>query len=203
MINIAIIGGGPNGMYTLNGLLDIANSFPDEKIAITIFDKYGNFGSGWAHSPHQPKTSMLNRIVGQISYSPDCSNPQYSDYSNSTSITFSQWCRKKYKLTNNERYNKKNDEFPTRELYGESLFEIFNELVREFSNIGVKVDVVTEEIVKITKNIIGGYFVETQNALEKNIFDIVILATGHQESKNNFFLAKELNERIEYYTNHH
>ncbi|KOY62513.1 hypothetical protein AM629_08035 [Photorhabdus heterorhabditis] len=199
MINIAIIGGGPNGMYTLNGLLDIVNNFPDEKITVTIFDKYGNFGSGWAHSPYQPKTSMLNRIVGQLSYSPDYSNPQCNYFSKSTNITFSKWCQDKYELTRNERYNKKNDEFPTRELYGESLFEIFNKLVNELSNFGVKINTITEEITKIKKCLNGDYLIETQIPLEKNIFDIIILATGHQESKNNFFLAKELSECIEYY----
>ncbi|MEI8634933.1 FAD/NAD(P)-binding protein [Vibrio sp. PP-XX7] len=58
----------------------------------------------------------------------------------------------KYIETGNERYNKNPDEFPTRELYGESLSEIFQALVEELIGEGINVSLVTDEVTSIEKN---------------------------------------------------
>ncbi|CAM3642089.1 FAD/NAD(P)-binding protein [Xenorhabdus thuongxuanensis] len=199
MTSIAIIGGGPNGMYLLNGLLGILNENPKQKLSITLFDKYGDFGSGWAHSPRQPKTSMLNRIVGQLAYAPDKSNNICGFFPKSTNITFNEWCKRKYSLTRDERYNKNTDEFPTRELYGESLKEIFHALVNELLTAGADIKLIKDEVNGIKKESGNRYKLSTITNSEEYNFDIVILATGHQELKNNFVLSKQLQACTEYY----
>ncbi|PHM56802.1 FAD/NAD(P)-binding protein [Xenorhabdus sp. KK7.4] len=199
MTSIAIIGGGPNGMYLLNGILSILNEKPEQKLSITLFDKYGDFGSGWAHSPHQPKTSMLNRIVGQLAYAPDNSNNISEFHPKSTRTTFIEWCKRKYSLTRDERYNKNADEFPTRELYGESLKEIFNALVNELLSAGADIRLIKDEVNGIKKESDNKYKITTQNGLDDDRFTFVILATGHQEAENNFVLSEKLRKYTEYY----
>ncbi len=147
MINIAIIGGGPNGMYFLNGIYSLLKNRNDQPVSISLFDKYGNFGSGWAHSPNQAKTSMLNRIVGQLSFAPDGTNTEHTLLPACPRITFSDWLQRKYRETHDQRYKKSADEFPTRELYGESLCEIFRELVSDLQDAGVEV-----KLLSLTEN---------------------------------------------------
>lgn len=104
MINIAIIGGGPNGMYFLNGIYSLLKNRNDQPVSISLFDNYGNFGSGWAHSPNQAKTSMLNRIVGQLSFAPDGTNTEHTLLPACPRITFSDWLQRKYRETHDQRY---------------------------------------------------------------------------------------------------
>jgi hypothetical protein len=199
MVNIAIVGGGPNGMYFLNGLQALAADFPELGFAISIFDKFGDFGSGWAHSPKQPKTSMLNRIVGQLAYAPDKSNGWLRPDAKAAGITFTQWCQDKYEQTGDTRYKKTPDDFPTRELYGESLTEVFDDLVAELAERGISVKPIVAEVRGLEKLENGRYRIETDKADAQEAFDFVMLATGHQESSDHFKLARELKEVGEYY----
>ncbi|WP_024645363.1 FAD/NAD(P)-binding protein [Pseudomonas syringae] len=199
MTNIAIIGGGPNGMYFLNGIYSLLKNLDGKKISISLFDTYGNFGSGWAHSPKQAKTSMLNRIVGQLSFAPDGTNIENTSLPPCPRITFSDWLQRKYRETHNERYKKSADEFPTRELYGESLCEIFHELVSDLHDAGAEVKLFTENVTSINKVGDKRYQVITQKQPHPDVFDLVMLATGHQESRDNFTLASTLKKHIEYH----
>lgn len=199
MVNIAIVGGGPNGMYFLNGLQALAADFPELEFEISIFDKFGDFGSGWAHSPNQPKTSMLNRIVGQLAYAPDKSNGWLRSDSKAAGITFTQWCQRKYEQTGDARYKKTPDEFPTRELYGESLREVFDNVVAELAARGIGVKPVVAEVRGVEKMESGRYRIETDKAYPAEAFDFVMLATGHQESRDHFKLARQLKELSEYH----
>ncbi|KPY23114.1 FAD/NAD(P)-binding protein [Pseudomonas syringae] len=199
MINIAIIGGGPNGMYFLNGIYSLLKNRNDQPVSISLFDNYGNFGSGWAHSPNQAKTSMLNRIVGQLSFAPDGTNTEHTLLPACPRITFSDWLQRKYRETHDQRYKKSADEFPTRELYGESLCEIFRELVSDLQDAGVEVKLLTENVVSVTKTGERRYQVVTEKNTIPDAFDLVMLATGHQESHDNFTLAPVLKKHIEYH----
>lgn len=198
-VKIGIIGGGPNGLYILNGLVSAIQEFPEVKFKIFVFDKHGNFGSGWAHSPRQPKTSMLNRIVGQLSYTPDESNGvQISSIANN-GFTFSEWCQIKYKETNDERYNNSPDDFPTRELYGESLVEVFTSTTATLKALGCDVCLVADEVVRISRDENGKYIAQTTKGYSGKLFDFIFLATGHQETKNNFYFSAQLKRVVEYY----
>jgi hypothetical protein len=199
MVNIAIVGGGPNGMYFLNGVQALAADFPDLEFAVSIFDKFGNFGSGWAHSPKQPRTSMLNRIVGQLAYAPDKSNGWQHAQAKAAAITFTQWCQRKFEETGNTRYKKSPDEFPTRELYGESLAEVFDNLVAELAAIGIPVKTIVKEVSGLRKLADGRYRVEADDEELSDAFDFVMLATGHQESSDHFKMSRELGAVSEYY----
>ncbi|MDE9447138.1 FAD/NAD(P)-binding protein [Xenorhabdus bovienii] len=199
MIKMAIVGGGPNGMYFLNGLHSVFKELSvHDNVSVTLYDRHGYFGSGWPHSPAQAKTSMLNRIVGQLSFAPDKTNTSSHFFPKSTRITFSEWLEKKYQATHSERYKLNADDFPTRELYGESLVEICDALVNEVRQAGIGVTLIKDTIKRISKSH-GKYQLTGEFYPEPAEFDIVLLATGHQESKDNFYLAESLKKITEYY----
>lgn len=180
---IAIVGCGPNGLYFLNQLLSLKQLRPDLEFSITIFDKYGSFGSGWAHSPHQPQTSMLNRIVGQLSYAPDASNGISIETPGKHNVTFSEWCERKHRETGDDKYKNTPQEFPTRRLYGESLVDVFASTKEALEKLGCVVTLAIQEVVGIVKAGRSDYTIATAASGKRFPANIVILATGHQELK--------------------
>ena len=49
---IALVGCGPNGTYALERLCVLAKRSA-KPMKIHVFERTGDFGAGWVHSPHQ------------------------------------------------------------------------------------------------------------------------------------------------------
>ncbi|RMB57642.1 hypothetical protein EAX61_11050 [Dokdonia sinensis] len=59
--HLAIVGGGPRGLYALESLyLALHNSDTHKKLKITLFEPFRHRGSGWVWSPSQVDTNWLN-----------------------------------------------------------------------------------------------------------------------------------------------
>lgn len=64
---IAIIGGGPKGMYGLERLVAQLNAHPvSTPIEIHVFNRIDHFGSGEIYNPEQPDYLLINYAIGNI-----------------------------------------------------------------------------------------------------------------------------------------
>ncbi|CAM4047884.1 FAD/NAD(P)-binding protein [Pseudoalteromonas byunsanensis] len=125
--SLVIVGAGPNSTYAMERLAaELTAVPPNQPVHIHVVEKSGHFGAGWVHSPTQPPSSMLNRIVGQIAFACDETNVEAKHLlPKSQRPTFYEWCRDKFIKTQDKRFDLQPEDWPRRYLHGVALVEMF------------------------------------------------------------------------------
>ncbi|MDL9947216.1 FAD/NAD(P)-binding protein [Gordonia sp. ABSL11-1] len=181
---LAIVGGGPSSTYVLDRLAATVGAETGPiQLHIHIFDKSGQFGAGQVHSPDQPTTSFLNRIVGQVAFAADESvedaGPLLSPADRPTLLD---WCRNKFDETGDPVYDLQAEGWPKRYIHGEALRERFDRyvaLLREHP--GVEVELHHGEVIDLVDNdrTLGVVTADGGDTVEANH---VLMITGHSSN---------------------
>ncbi len=132
---LAIVGAGPSCCYVLDRLAATADELlAGVRLTIDVFDRSGQFGAGLVHSTRQPRTSYLNRIVGQVAFAADESVEQAGELlDHSLRPTLHQWCRQRFEETGDSEFDLAPEDWPKRYMHGLALrdrFERYAALLR-------------------------------------------------------------------------
>ncbi len=190
--NVLIVGAGPNGTYAMERLAaEFSANPPSIEIHIHVVEKTGHFGAGWVHSPSQPKSSMLNRIVGQVAFACDETNIKARNLLNADQRPdFAQWCQRKYQQTGEAQFNLGRQDWPPRYLHGMALVDMFDQycsILSEIPKVNVHLhhgEVLDVEQANNLNNKLSNYQVTV--AGEKKIainVDHILFVTGHSNNK--------------------
>ena len=63
---IALVGGGPRGLFALDCLCGWAACYPDRQLTITLYDPAARPGAGPVYDPSQPAYLLMNFVAGLI-----------------------------------------------------------------------------------------------------------------------------------------
>ncbi|ORT59104.1 FAD/NAD(P)-binding protein [Streptomyces sp. CB03238] len=149
---LAVVGGGPRATYALERLsAGIDRLGPDRSLEIRVFERTGEFGSGEAHSPTQPRTSYLNRIGNQVSFAADESVKGAGPLRHPDQRPdLHQWCRRRFLRTGHPDLDLGPEDWPKRYVHGMALQDMFDGYVRELrAHPQVEVFLHHEEVVDV------------------------------------------------------
>jgi hypothetical protein len=176
-VRLAIVGGGPRATYALERLSATVDGLgPRGRLEVRVFERCGEFGSGVAHSPSQPRTSYLNRISSQVGFAADESVRGAGPLRPvAQRPTLHEWCRTRYAQTGEADFDLGPEDWPRRYVHGLALQEMFASYVRQLrAHPGVEVWLHPDEVVDITP----GLTVTTADGGSYPA-DEVLLLTGH------------------------
>ncbi len=185
---LAIVGGGPRATYVLERLAAKLSRDKPVGLEITVFERTGEFGAGWAHSPSQARTSQLNRIASQISFVADESAAAIPGIgpirSKSQQLNLAEWAQQKYRETGIEDFNISSRSWPKRYVHGLALVEFFARYTKELNQlINVSVNLRAAEVIHINRVEHLGSPREEYTVIDRGgqeiIVDEVLLLTGH------------------------
>ncbi len=154
-LRLALVGGGPSCTYVMERLAcvlpPLAASRPCE---IDVFDRTGQFGAGEVHSPEQPVTSFLNRIVGQVAFAADESvvgaGPLLDP---GQRPTLHEWCRARFEETGDPVFDLRPEDWPKRYVHGLALREQFDRYVAILrASPGIRVRLHRAEVVDLAED---------------------------------------------------
>lgn len=174
---IAIIGGGPKGMYGFERLAARFRSHPvDTDIEIHVYNASGHFGAGDIYNPDQPKYLLINNPIGDINMwideRPAAVAPE--------PLSLTEWLRKKKGLDVTET------DYVSRALVGQYLEKGF-ETIATHLPARVSGKYFAGEVTDMWKE--GErYMLEVRAAPDQmqNMpyrYDHILLATGHPKNK--------------------
>ncbi|WP_306102494.1 FAD/NAD(P)-binding protein, partial [Streptomyces acidiscabies] len=182
-VSLAIVGAGPSCTYALERLAALAQSAEGQvPLAIHIFDASGQFGAGQVHSPEQPATSFLNRIVGQVSFAADETVEEAGPLLPAElRPTLLEWCHERFRATGDPLYDVSAEDWPKRYVHGQALQDQFETYLRLLRSAGVRVDLHHAEVVDIHESAEGDnrLTVVTNAAGASYDVDSVLMVTGH------------------------
>ena len=167
---IAIIGGGPKGMYGLERLLAQADKNNNqEPLEIHLFNNDKHFGSGNNYRIDQPEYLLINYSIGNINMWID--ETPLSSASNT--LTLLDWIN----LFRNRATLAKETDYASRALVGLYLQYGLSEMLENIpSNLMVKL--ILGHVTDIME-MDGRYKLSLDGGLLANTYDHVLLATGH------------------------
>lgn len=182
MFRLGIVGAGPSCTYAVERLAAMTSDLPSGlNLRIDIYDKGGQFGAGSVHSTDQPKTSYLNRIVGQVAFAADESVQGAGRLlSPSERPTLHEWCRTKFDETGDPAFDLAPEDWPKRYVHGLALQDCFNQFVeklREHSSIQVELH--DAEVVDLVDRGSELEILTAEGDGEGALADHVLLVTGH------------------------
>lgn len=186
IVRLAIVGGGPTCTYAMERLAATADRLgAGTELEIHVFDRGGQFGAGQVHSVHQPATSFLNRIVGQVAFAADESVPAAGPLLDAElRPTLLDWCRQRYAETGDPVFRLSAEDWPKRYVHGlalQSQFERYVALLR--ARPGVAVFLHTDEVIDIIELEEGLRVVSAHGSAPDLIADHVLMATGHPTNR--------------------
>ena len=176
---VAIIGGGPKGLYGFERLTAWLNIHsPSEKTEIHIFNRSYSFGAGENYKTGQPSYLLMNNPVGEINmWSEEAPSPVVPH-----SHSLSEW------LCHIARENISHHDYTTRAMAGRYLSHGFKSIASSLpENIVGKY--IVEEVVDIF-NDSGKYSLRLKKEGFKNyqhhadLYDHVLIATGHPKYRS-------------------
>ncbi|MEV0963197.1 FAD/NAD(P)-binding protein [Streptomyces sp. NPDC049910] len=182
---LAIVGAGPSCTYVLDRLAATARAATTAlSLDIHIFDRTGQFGAGQVHSPEQPVTSFLNRIVGQVAFAADESvvgaGPLLPQEDRPTLLD---WCRARYEETKDPVFDLAAEDWPKRYVHGLALADQFRRYVRILRHVpGVEVHVHHSEVTDLRELADGRLAVIDGTGEPVLDADHVLMLTGHSSN---------------------
>ncbi|SMO61713.1 2,3-diaminopropionate biosynthesis protein SbnA [Gracilimonas mengyeensis] len=176
---IAIIGGGPKGMY---GFERLAAQFKahlvEHKVEIHVYNKTAHFGAGDIYQPNQPEYLLMNNPIGDVNmWIDEQPRPVVPE-----PLSLTEWLQKKKNRTVIEK------EYASRALVGEYLEDGFNAIANHLPE-GVRGSYFQGEVIDLEKeNEDECYSIHVKTArgdVQKmpHQYDQVLLATGHPKNK--------------------
>ena len=178
---VAIIGGGPKGIYGFERLTAwLKMNPPSGKTEIHIFNKSESFGAGEIYRPGQSSWLLMNNPVGEINMwgeeNPTPVSPE--------ALSFSEW------LHQSAEVNLADCDYASRAMVGRYLSHGFNLIASNLPE-NVTGKYIVEEVVDIC-NESGRYSLNLKPEADKKMdrYDHILLATGHpnhRESKEALF----------------
>jgi FAD-NAD(P)-binding len=184
---LAIIGGGPNCLYVIERLYAHVRglALQQTSIAVDIFDATGSFGSG-CHYRSQPSTNHLNRAADQISFGADESNLDEVSFllDKAERWTLYDWCRNRFEITRDERYDVDPREWVERKLFGEVSEQVFATYVERLRLWGISVTLNVATVEDIEEVRPDRYAIRSRDSQGRHMAqaDFVVLCTGHGET---------------------
>jgi uncharacterized NAD(P)/FAD-binding protein YdhS len=182
LTNIAIIGSGPTGIYTLKGLME-----SDEPLSVTVYEANADPGKGTPYHPRANDRAMLANIAS-IELPPVCES-------------LTQWLRRKtaaeLALLGVPLESIGEREFYPRVVLGEYFQAQLDALLAKAVSGGHIVDVKGSHRVvdvQLRERDIEVTLTTPDGASENQVFDHVVMATGHDwpertETKPGFFIS--------------
>ncbi|MFJ5646134.1 FAD/NAD(P)-binding protein [Streptomyces sp. NPDC093223] len=184
-IRLAVVGAGPTCTYVLDRLAATARAADGPvPLDIHVFDRTGEFGSGWVHSPRQPVTSVLNRIAGQVAFAADESVVGAGALlSGEDRPTLHEWCRARYEETGDPELDLTAEDSPKRYVHGLALADRFRRYAALLSEVpGVRLWLRHQEVADL-EELPDGRLGVTGPAGERLLdADHVLLLTGHSSN---------------------
>ncbi|HZO07561.1 MAG TPA: isocitrate lyase/phosphoenolpyruvate mutase family protein, partial [Solirubrobacterales bacterium] len=181
---LAIVGAGPSCTYIVERLAATASQLADGlRLHLDVFDRSGQFGAGSVHSTEQPRTSYLNRIVGQVAFAADESVQGAGPLLDAEQRpTLHEWCRRRFEQTGDPTFDLAAEDWPKRYVHGLALRESFQRFVEILaSHEGVTVELHETEVVDLVDR---GQRLELLTADgDARLADHVVLATGHSANQ--------------------
>jgi hypothetical protein len=184
---LAIVGAGPNCVYVLERLLCNALHERDPfNIEIVIFEKSGIFGAGKVHNYLQPKSSVLNRIAGQVSFAADESNKNAQALlPKEERVNLSEWAKREFIKNNNEDFNISQEDWPKRYVHGFALKEHFERYVDRLNkHPKVSVRLITGEVFDVSSTESAALKIAYRNDKKETelLVDDILFVTGHSSN---------------------
>ena len=173
-IHIAIIGGGPKGIYGFERLVAQCKAIrPTSTIIVHIFNRTKHFAAGEIYNPDQPDFLKMNVCRWAISmWQPD-EVPQAV----CTPLTFEQW-----EDSNSTNQITQKEKFPSRKLVGEYLIDGYERIKKEMPSCMILHEEVAE-VIDMNRTEDGYKLIVKDQFYEENqlqdIFKYVLLTTGH------------------------
>ncbi|MBD1426958.1 FAD/NAD(P)-binding protein [Sphingobacterium arenae] len=163
---VAIVGGGPKGLYALNHFINQLKLYPTSKyFKILWFNQDKLFGCGPNYDIHQPDYLLINYCIGHV----QAFHPDYRDYENQKS--FVDWLTAVKTIDTPVAPT----DFASRALVGRYLQWVATETTRNLPT-NVQLELISQPVTTITYQDIK-VMVETQTGAWE--VDSLLLATGH------------------------
>lgn len=174
---IAIIGGGPKGMYGFERLAAQFNAHPvDHNIEVHVYNKSSHFGAGEIYNPKQPDYLIINNPIGDINMwideEPAAVTPE--------TLSLTKWLQKKKNLNVTEK------DYVSRALVGQYLEKGFEAIASQLPE-GVNGKYISGEVIDIRKEK-GTFRIKIASGPEytkelPHKYNHILLATGHPKNK--------------------
>ncbi|MFB7560523.1 FAD/NAD(P)-binding protein [Streptomyces brevispora] len=125
---LALVGGGPRATYVLERLsATVGRLGPGRGLEVRVFERTGEFGAGYAHSPTQVRTSYLNRISSQVSFAADETVVGAGPLRPAAQRpTLHEWCRRRFTETGDPDFDLGPEDWPRRYVHGLALRDMFD-----------------------------------------------------------------------------
>ncbi len=182
---LAIVGAGPSCCYVLDRLVATADELlAGVRLTIDVFDRTGQFGAGLVHSTRQPRTSYLNRIVGQVAFAADESVEEAGELLDpSLRPTLHQWCQQRFEETGDPEFDLAPEDWPKRYMHGLALqdcFERYVALLREHRAVDLRLH--EAEVLDIIDRGTELELLADRGEQKSYRADHVLLVTGHSSN---------------------
>ncbi|MCH7401112.1 FAD/NAD(P)-binding protein [Belliella kenyensis] len=168
-LRIAIIGGGPRGVYTIERLASVWNSKnTGRSLEIVCFNKTHEFGSGPNFSPSQPDFLLMNNPIGQVDFWTNEEEQLVVDRPNLVEFI------KKYKIEKNRSVQPA--DFCSRSLTGLYMQYCFAKVINAMPS-HIKVNLIIDEVISMyqSEDVVK---IKTKSGM-CDVFDEVICCSGH------------------------
>ena len=183
-MKLAIVGGGPRGLYALECImLSAYNNQLNSGIEIILFESREFLGSGWVWRPNQLESNWLNINERALKDLPGRIETKYKDTIVPSFPSYTDWLPK---AEQNPPLSKA-DTFPPRSKMGLYLIDRFNTLADVL--VGCEILTIVKEQVHNVNYLGNTISLETSEKTYTNFNDIV-LTIGHQDT----FLDDQLSE---------
>jgi hypothetical protein len=151
------------------------------RLEVHVFEKTGHFGAGGIHHPGQPRTSLLNRAVTDISFGADESVAgAHALLPLQLRLSLHEWCVQRFRETGDSRFDIAPGSLPQRGLHGLALKEFFSRYVEILErHPGVSVHLHQSEVTDLLEDGAESLRIVTADGDHQIAAHHVLMVTGH------------------------